>query len=74
MLRVNGRLEGSFENLLKGTDSRFQVHELRHAFTSWYMMSGGDLYELAKILGHSNIKATKRYAFSIGSISLGHCE
>lgn len=26
------------------------------------MMSGGDLYELAKILGHSNIKLTDRYA------------
>ena len=29
---------------------------------SWYMMNGGDLYELAKILGHSNIKMTERYA------------
>jgi len=26
------------------------------------MMDGGDLYELAKILGHSNIKMTERYA------------
>jgi site-specific recombinase XerD len=26
------------------------------------MMSGGDLYELAKILGHWNIKMTERYA------------
>ena len=25
-------------------------------------MNGGDLYELAKILGHSNIKMTQRYA------------
>jgi hypothetical protein len=25
-------------------------------------MNGGDLYELAKILGHSNIKMTERYA------------
>jgi len=24
------------------------------------MMNGGDLYELAKILGHSNIKMTER--------------
>jgi len=35
---------------------------LRHTFASWYMMNGGDLYELAKILGHSNIKMTERYA------------
>jgi len=26
------------------------------------MMNGGDLYELAKILGNSNIKMTERYA------------
>jgi len=26
------------------------------------MMNGGDLYALAKILGHSNIKMTERYA------------
>ena len=26
------------------------------------MMNGGDLYELAKILDHSNIKITERYA------------
>jgi len=57
------RLEGSFEDLLrraKITDFRF--HDLRHTFASWYMMNGGDLYELAKILGHSNIKMTERYA------------
>lgn len=26
------------------------------------MMNGGNLYELAKLLGHSNIKMTERYA------------
>jgi hypothetical protein len=26
------------------------------------MMNGGDLYELAKILGHSNVKMTEQYA------------
>jgi hypothetical protein len=26
------------------------------------MMNGGDLYELAKIPGHANIKMTERYA------------
>lgn len=57
------RVEGSFEDLLDRAKIRdFRFHDLRHTFASWYMMSGGDLYELAKILGHSNIKMTERYA------------
>ena len=35
---------------------------IRHTFVSWYVMNIGDLYELAKILGHSNIKMTECYA------------
>jgi hypothetical protein len=35
---------------------------LYHTFASWYMMNGGDLYELAKILSHSNIKMKERCA------------
>ncbi len=57
------RVEGSFEDLLDRAEIKnFRFHDLRHTFASWYMMNGGDLYELAKILGHSNIKMTERYA------------
>jgi integrase len=57
------RVESSFETLLKLAGiQNFRFHDLRHTFASWYMMNGGDLYELAKILGHSNIKMTERYA------------
>lgn len=57
------RLEGSFESFLNRAQIQdFWFHNLRHTFASWYMMNGGDLYELAKILGHSNIKMTERYA------------
>ncbi len=57
------RVEGSFDDLLSRAKIRdFRFHDLRHTFASWYMMNGGDLYELAKILGHSNIKMTERYA------------
>jgi integrase len=51
------RLDGSFDDLLvRATIQTFWFHDLRHTFASWYMMNGGDLYELAKILGNSNIK------------------
>jgi site-specific recombinase XerD len=57
------RLEGSFDDLLERAGIHdFRFHDLRHTFASHYMMNGGDLYELAKILGHSNIKMTERYA------------
>jgi integrase len=57
------RLEGSFDDLLeRACITEFRFHDLRHTFASWYMMNGGDLYELAKILGHANIKMTERYA------------
>ena len=57
------RVEGSFETILDMAEIRdFRFHDLRHTFASWYMMNGGDLYELAKILGHANIKMTERYA------------
>jgi len=57
------RVESSFETLLElASIQNFRFHDLRHTFASWYMMNGGDLYELAKILGHSNIRMTERYA------------
>jgi integrase len=57
------RVEGSFEDLLERAGIKdFRFHDLRHTFASWFMMNGGDLYELAKILGHANIKMTERYA------------
>ena len=56
-------MEGSFETILEMAGiENFRFHDLRHTFASWYMMNGGDLYELAKILGHANIKMTERYA------------
>ena len=57
------RVERSFETILELAGIQdFRFHDLRHTFASWYMMNGGDLYELAKILGHANIKMTERYA------------
>ncbi len=57
------RVDQPFQTLkeLAGLE-HFRFHDLRHTFASWYMMNGGDLYELAKILGHANIKMTERYA------------
>src|SRR5258706_15956829 len=57
------RVDNSFDTILELAGIKeFRFHDLRHTFASWYMMNGGDLYELAKILGHANIKMTERYA------------
>jgi len=48
------RVEGSFEDLLERAAIKdFRFHDLRHTFASWFMMNGGDLYELAKIKKYS---------------------
>jgi len=41
----------------------FRFHDLRHTFASHFAMKGGNIYALAKILGHKNPKITiDRYA------------
>jgi integrase len=38
------------------------THVLRHSFASHFMMNNGNILTLQKILGHSDIKMTMRYA------------
>ncbi len=38
------------------------THVLRHTFASHFMMNGGDILTLQKVLGHSDLKVTMRYA------------
>jgi len=37
-----------------------RLHDLRHTFASLYLADGGDLFKLARILGHSSVKITER--------------
>ena len=37
-------------------------HGLRHHFASWFMMRGGRLEALSKILGHATLTMTMRYS------------
>jgi integrase len=38
------------------------VHALRHTFASYLVRHGVSIYEVQKLLGHSDIKVTERYA------------
>jgi integrase len=40
----------------------FRLHDLRHSFASFVINSRNDLYEVQKLLGHSNPRTTQRYA------------
>jgi len=39
-----------------------RLHDLRHSFASFLVNSGRSLYEVQKLLGHSDAKTTQRYA------------
>ena len=39
-----------------------RIHDLRHSFASFLVNAGRSLYEVQKLLGHTQIKTTQRYA------------
>ncbi len=41
---------------------QFRFHDLRHDTASQLMMSGANIYDVSKILGHASVKTTERYA------------
>lgn len=43
-------------------ENMIRFHDLRHTYASHFVMSGGDIYVLQKLLGHSNIETTMIYA------------
>jgi integrase len=57
---------GSFRRAAKHTSINFprgqKTHILRHSFASHFVMNGGNILSLQKILGHADISMTMRYA------------
>jgi len=62
-------LKRSFKTALKRANidigsgkTKVTFHTCRHTFGSYWMMNDGNIYTLSKILGHSSVKVTERYA------------
>ncbi len=53
-----------FERAQRNGKRRWYIrfHDLRHTFASHWVMGGGDLFRLQKILGHKTVQMTMRYA------------
>lgn len=51
-----------FKNALAaaGLPTRIRLHDLRHSFAVLYLLDGGDLHRLSRILGHSTVITTER--------------
>jgi len=45
-----------------GLNDKLHFHSLRHTFASWLVQDGVSLYEVQKLLGHSNISVTQVYS------------
>lgn len=45
-----------------GLNDSLHFHSLRHTFASWLVQDGVSLYEVQKLLGHSNISVTQVYS------------
>ena len=58
-----GDVRTSFEHAVAEAKlDDFHFHDCRHHFASWFVMRGGSLQALQKILGHATLAMTQRYA------------
>ena len=65
--RTNRKIEqGNFERNFRGYLSRAKIdknitpHGLRNNFAKRFLLSGGDIFMLSKILGHSSVTVTEQ--------------
>jgi len=66
-LAEDGGMRKDFRNALNYALKRaglpkIRIYDLRHTFAANFIMAGGNILTLQKILGHSDLKMTMRYA------------
>lgn len=45
-----------------GINPKLNFHSLRHTFASWLLQKGVSIYEVSRLLGHSDVRVTQIYA------------
>ena len=56
-------------NLNRGV-KRHSIHLFRNAFAKYYLMNGGDVFRLQKLMCHKNLETTKKYlSFSTNDLN-----
>lgn len=57
-----------------GLPATLRIHDLRHSFASHAIMSGESLFTVSRLLGHSRIQTTARYAHLADEVLLDRAE
>lgn len=61
-VRAKTPVQCAYKQALKraGLDTSLRWHDLRHTCASWWVMGGGDIFRLSRMLGHANVQITQR--------------
>jgi integrase len=61
-VRAKSPVQVAFKQALKraGLDTSVRFHDLRHTCASWWVLAGGDIFRLSRMLGHADVRITQR--------------
>ena len=48
-------------------DVRVSPHTFRHTYAVQYLLNGGDIYKLSRLMGHTSVKITERYLQAVNA-------
>jgi integrase len=61
-VRAKSPVQVAFKQALKraGLDTALRFHDLRHTCASWWVLAGGDIFRLSRVLGHADVRVTQK--------------
>lgn len=61
-VRAKPQVTKAYKGALKraGADLSLRWHDLRHTFASHWVLGGGDIFRLSRMLGHSSVRITQK--------------